>query len=85
MIKFTATINDKRKLLGLGLTHTNLDRLRDNQSINIKGKSVGLDNLEILIFAGETEESIADQLAQYITAETIVHSFDEFDEDLSDG
>lgn len=69
MIKFTATTPDNRKLLGLGLSHVNLDRLRDNQPIRFKGEAVGLDGVDVLIFAGKTEESMAKELDPAITAQ----------------
>ena len=72
MIKFTATTADKRKLLGLGLSHMNLERLKDNQPIRFKGEPLGLDGVDILIFAGKTEASMAQGLDPAITAKTII-------------
>lgn len=72
MIKFTATTADNRKLLGIGLSHGNLERLKDNQPIRFKGEDVGLPGQDVLIFAGKTEESMAADMAEYITAETII-------------
>ena len=71
MIKFTATTDD-RKLLGLGLSHENLKRLKDKQPIQFKGEALGLDGIDILIFAGETEASMAKELEPSITAQTII-------------
>jgi len=73
MIKFTATTKDGKRLLGLGLSHVNLDRLREGKPINIDGTSVGIEGLDVLIFAGETEASMAKALKPSITAETILH------------
>ena len=73
MIKFTATTPDKRKLLCVGLSHANLKRLKDDQPIRFKGEDVGLPDQDFLIFFGETEESLAAQIAPWITAETKTH------------
>lgn len=72
MIKFTAITGDDKRLVGLGLSHGNLDRLRDKKPIKIDGESIGIEGLEILIFSGKTEESMAKELNQFITAETVV-------------
>ena len=72
MIKFTATTADNRKLLAMGLSFENLKRLKDNQPIRFKGEDVDLDGMDVLIFAGETEESMAKQMKPYITAATVV-------------
>lgn len=70
MIKFTATTSDNRKLLGIGLSHGNLERLKDNQPIRFKGEDVGIPDVDVMIFAGKTEESMAEQMAPFISAET---------------
>lgn len=72
MIKFTTTTADNRKLLGLGLSHENLKRLKDNQPIRFKGEPLGLEGIDILIFAGKTETSMAQELDPAITAKTII-------------
>lgn len=72
MIKFTTTTADKRKLLGLGLSHENLKRLKDNKPIRFKGEPLGLDGFDVLIFAGETEESMAKELDPAIKLQTII-------------
>lgn len=72
MIKFSANTPDRRKLIGLGLSHENLKRLKDNQPIRFKGESVGLDGVDVLIFAGKTEESMAAKLDPAITANSVI-------------
>ena len=72
MIKFTATTADGRKLLGIGLSHENLKRLKDNQPIRFKGEAVNLDGYDVMIFAGATEESMAKQMDPFITAATVI-------------
>lgn len=72
MIKFTAKTADGRKLLGLGLSHENLKRLKANKPIRFKGEPLGLDGIDVLIFAGATEISMAKNLDPAITAQTII-------------
>ncbi len=72
MIKFTATSGDGRTILGMGLSHGNLDRLKKGEPIRFKGEDVGLDDVDILIFSGKTEESMAKQMDPMITAKTII-------------
>jgi hypothetical protein len=72
MIKFTATTGDNRKLLGVGLSHVNLKRLKEGKPIRFKGESVGMPETDIMIFSGKTEESMAKELDPIITAETII-------------
>ena len=72
MIKFTAATPNGRKLLGLGLSHENLARLKDGMPIRFKGEPVGIPLYDILIFAGKTEESMAKELDPAITAQTVI-------------
>lgn len=72
MIKFTATTADNRKLLGIGLSYVNLDRLRDNRPIRFKGEDLDLDGVDILLFAGATEDSMAKQMDPLLTAATVI-------------
>ena len=46
----------------LGLSHENLSRLKEGEPIKLNLKDVGLHDVEILIFSGETEESMKAQL-----------------------
>ena len=73
MIKFTATTGDDKRLLGIGLSHTNLERLKEGKPININGQSVGIGGMDVLIFAGKDEATMASQLNEMITAETVIH------------
>ncbi len=72
MIKFTATTRNGRKVIGLGFSHMNLDRLKANEPIRFKGEVIGMDGIDVLIFAGKTEESMAKELDPMITAQTII-------------
>lgn len=73
MIKFTANLDDNKKLIGIGLSHGNLERLKEGKPIKINGPDIGLPDMEILIFSGSTEMAMAKQLDPYITASTIIH------------
>jgi hypothetical protein len=62
------------RLVVLGLSHKNLDELRKERPIKFNGSTVGLeDDIEILIFSGQTEQTIQRDFAQLIGPDTVVH------------
>lgn len=69
MIKFHATNPaNGRKILGLGLSHGNLDRLKEGKPIHFNAEQMGLTDLrvnEVLIYVGETEDSMRSDLAAH--------------------
>ena len=73
MLKMTLRAETKGKpvrLVVLGLSHGNLDRLRQGHPITVDGGEVGLPGVELLIFSGETEQSMAREVAEFIGPET---------------
>lgn len=57
----------------LGLSHKNLDMLKKNYPIRFDSGEIGLPpGTEILIFAGDTEQSMADGLEKFIGPKTKV-------------
>jgi hypothetical protein len=70
MLKMRTRLSDGRELLILGLSQINLDRLKADQPIAFKGDTVGLPGLEIMIFAGETEQSMARDLSEFVGPNT---------------
>lgn len=72
MLKMRTKLSDGRELLILGLSQVNLDRLKADQPIAFHGDTVGLPGLEIMIFAGETEQSMARDLAEFVGPNTRV-------------
>lgn len=46
----------------LGLTRTNIERLLDNKPIMVNLAEIGLRSQKVVIIAGETEESIMEDL-----------------------
>jgi len=60
------------KLVVLGLSHMNLARLKDGQPIKFAGEDVGIAGVEVLIFVGETEQSMARELSDLIGPQTDV-------------
>ena len=81
MIKFKATDPDTGvEMYGFGLSHGNLERLKEGKPIPIDLASMGGSG-RVLIFAGKTEESMAAELQEFITADTKITSFkDQSDE-----
>jgi hypothetical protein len=61
------------KLLVFGLSHQNLKRLKLGQPIIVKGEDVHAPGYEILIFSGETEQSMVRDFHQFIGPETVVN------------
>lgn len=63
----------KRNILLVGLSFSNLDKLRagprDN-FINISGRDTGDIPLDVIIFAGETESAMTDYMQEFISDKT---------------
>lgn len=66
-----AVIHDEagRSTLVCGLSHINLDRLREGKPIKIDGAAIGLP-IDLFIFAGETEQTMARELSEFVGPET---------------
>lgn len=62
MITGTGTYGED-KLLVIGLTRDNAERLLKGQPIRVDGAKVGIPGVQVLILGGETEEGIALDLA----------------------
>lgn len=64
MIKATGALKDGTPLLVIGLSRENTRRLHDDQPIAFRADHVDprLAPLEILLIAGDTEDSIAERL-----------------------
>jgi len=75
MLKFRAA-----DILGLGLSHENLRRLRDGKPITFPVSDVGgLEGVaRIMIFAGETEDTMQQELVEHfeLTPETEIRRGD---------
>lgn len=75
MIKFAADLDGGGRLLGIGLTRANCERL-------VKGQPIALNTrkefntpwrADILIMGGETEEALGNTIRPFMDRETIVH------------
>ena len=66
MVKFQAPNPENgRKILGLGLSRGNLQRLQEGKPIHFNAEQMGLPAIavsEVLVFFGETEESMRAEL-----------------------
>jgi hypothetical protein len=79
MIKYTAMVNG-RKLLALGLSTRNLDKLKQNQPIHFNKEELGKAKIEfddIIIYWGETEEQMIKELEPKLDKNTIIHKVPE--------
>lgn len=75
MIKATATGQDGKKILVIGLSFGNLDKFRAEPGdtyIRIKGEEVGLP-VDIMLISGETEAHLAATLADGIGPDTKIN------------
>lgn len=74
MIKFTMNGEGGARIIGLGLSRANCDRLLDHQPIHIDlRKDLHLPwKGAIVILAGETEKDMQDALREFITEDTII-------------
>jgi len=78
MIKFTA-IEEDRGFIGIGLSEGNINKLKEGKPILFKLSDMGMNSkLEVIIFYGETEEAMAEELKQFIGPDTYVETFDKF-------
>lgn len=59
------------KLVVLGLSHANLARLKEGQPISFDGAEVNLPGVEVMIFAGETEQMMVRDVADLVGPNTV--------------
>lgn len=83
VIKFTAAGADGRTIVGLGLSYSNIDRLKADQPIRVNLADFGIVGPphEVVIFAGETEAVMAGRLKAHgaIGPDTITHGMEDGD------
>lgn len=60
----------KIKLIVLGLSHLNLERLRQGQPIHFPGEDVTIPGVEFMIFSGATEATMARELEELVGPNT---------------
>jgi hypothetical protein len=62
VIKFQATNQENgRRILGIGMSHGNVKKLMEGKPIHFNAEDMGLSSIavsEVLIYVGETEESM---------------------------
>jgi hypothetical protein len=62
------------KLVILGLSFKNLEKLKEGRPIKIMGDTIGLtSDVEFLIFSGETEQSMHKEMQQFVGPDTEVY------------
>jgi hypothetical protein len=71
VIKFKFTRQDKTPGLGFGLSAENVKRLQAGQPIVIDCTEMGV-NAQVMIFYGETEAAIYEDLKEFIGKDTKV-------------
>lgn len=58
MIKFLVDGKNGAKLVGLGLSQGNIDRLKEGKPIYLHLDELGIEGIDVLIHYGETEDKI---------------------------
>ncbi len=75
MVKFTAT-NNGRILIGLGLEAENIRRMQTGKPVYVRLRDLGFTGatgrVEIVIFTGDTAETMRRDLADFIGPETVI-------------
>lgn len=81
MIKFVARKNDGNLILGIGLSKANTEKLVAGQPILIPYETLaeylglalsGIEEFDLLLLGGETEDDIKEELEPLISPNTIV-------------
>lgn len=62
MLKFIAPKPDGNKIIGIGLTRENVDRLIKDNPIMFNLSELGLEGHDVFIMFGEDQQSIVDKL-----------------------
>ena len=71
MIKATGGQGDNKVVI-LGLSEENCRRMRQDKPIHVFGAEIGIP-FDIVIFWGETEAHLAQQMQPFVRKDTIVH------------
>jgi DNA-binding MarR family transcriptional regulator len=69
VIKFTFRKNDGRQTLGFGLSRKNIELLMDGKPIHARLDELGLSETDVLMFFGETEEQMQQELSEHFGVE----------------
>lgn len=62
------------RLIVVGLSHLNLERLKQGQPIMFDGEDVKLPNVSFVIFSGATEETMQKELADLLPGKTDINT-----------
>jgi hypothetical protein len=71
MIRMAATNTRGRKIIVLGLSEKNIEKLREGKPIHIHADEMGFPG-EIMIFTGKDEASMAEMVKPFIGPDTDV-------------
>lgn len=73
MLKFSATTATGSKLVGLGLTDENIERLRAGKPIHVDLREMNLPyDIQILVFAGKDESALRAALQPLVGPNTTI-------------
>lgn len=66
MIKFTGIGDNGRKMLGIGLSEGNIQKLKEGKPIHFSAEEVKMAGFDVLIMHGATEQEIVKQLTPWM-------------------
>lgn len=75
MIKFFSTTDREGALMGFGLSEANIEQLKKGHPIAINAGEISdgkYQELRVIIFYGETEEKMREDLSQFLGKDTII-------------
>lgn len=71
MLRWVGT-RENRQIIGLGLEEKNLEKLRQDQPILVKGESIGMP-FDILIYYGKDMDTLMEMTKQGVGPHTVIH------------
>lgn len=72
MIKFVASTPHSDILFGFGLSRENINQLVKGNPIKLNLEEMGFAGVDVLIFFGETEEQMAEDMKEFVGDHTII-------------
>jgi len=72
MLKAIGVRVDGGKLIALGLSHKNLEVIKTDKPILVRGTEIGIPEIDILLFSGPTERDMMTAMQKLIGPETEV-------------
>lgn len=72
MVKFTYDCPDGTQVIGLGITEETIARLKGGQPIQVKGQTINIPTMNIVLFYGKDEMALYEMTKRHIGDKTMV-------------